>query len=86
MRYKLYLLLVTAFFVTMNVLLWRSEFGGRGRFGTPLPPETVSLASPGRRRSLPSPPKSCWGARERMASRKSSPAPPLSVSEPALVE
>ena len=41
MRYKIYFLVVTAFFVTMNVLLWRSEFSARGRFGTPLPPETV---------------------------------------------
>jgi hypothetical protein len=41
MRYKIYFLLVSAFFVTMNVLLWRSEFGGRGQFGTPLPAETV---------------------------------------------
>ena len=41
MRYKIYFLLVTAFFVTMNVLLWRSEFSARGRFGAPLPPETV---------------------------------------------
>jgi len=41
MRYKIYFLVVTAFFVTMNVLLWRSEFTARGRFGTPLPPETV---------------------------------------------
>ena len=41
MRYKIYFLVVSAFFVTMNVLLWRSEFSARGRFGTPLPPETV---------------------------------------------
>lgn len=41
MRYKIYFLVVTVFFVTMNVLLWRSEFSARGRFGTPLPPETV---------------------------------------------
>lgn len=41
MRYKIYFLVVAAFFVTMNVLLWRSEFSARGRFGTPLPPETV---------------------------------------------
>src|SRR6185436_6092760 len=41
MRYKIYFLVVTAFFVTMNVLLWRSEFSARGRFGTPLPPEAV---------------------------------------------
>jgi len=41
MRYKIYLLVVTAFFVTMNVLLWRSEYSARGRFGTTLPPEAV---------------------------------------------
>src|SRR6185436_3405606 len=33
--------LVTAFFLTMNVLLWRSEYGARGRLGAPLPSETV---------------------------------------------
>src|SRR5688572_14997120 len=41
MRYRVYFLLVTAFFVTMNVLLWRSEFGGRGQAGTPVPAELV---------------------------------------------
>lgn len=41
MRDKLPLVLVAAFFVTMNVLLWRSEFAARGRLGTPLPAETV---------------------------------------------
>jgi hypothetical protein len=41
MRYRLYFILVTAFFVTMNVLLWRSEFGARGRLGTPVPAEVV---------------------------------------------
>jgi hypothetical protein len=41
MRYKFSFLLVAAFFVTMNVLLWRSEFTARGRLGTPLPPEAV---------------------------------------------
>ena len=41
MRYKLCLLLVTAFFLTMNVLLWRSEYGARGHLGAPLPAETV---------------------------------------------
>jgi hypothetical protein len=34
------MLLVTAFFITMNVLLWRSEFGGR-HFGSSVPAETV---------------------------------------------
>ena len=33
--------MVTAFFVTMNVLLWRSEFGERGRLGAALPAEVV---------------------------------------------
>lgn len=41
MRYKISFLLVAAFFVTMNVLLWRSEFTARGRLGAALPPETV---------------------------------------------
>jgi len=41
MRYKIYFLIVTVFFVTMNVLLWRAEFSARGRFGTSLPLETV---------------------------------------------
>jgi hypothetical protein len=41
MRYRLFLFLVTAFFVTMNVLLWRSEFGGRGHMGSPVPLEVV---------------------------------------------
>ena len=41
MRDKVPLLLVSAFFVTMNVLLWRSEFGARGGLGTALPAETV---------------------------------------------
>jgi len=41
MRDKLPLLFVSAFFVTMNVLLWRSEFGSRSGRGTPLPAETV---------------------------------------------
>jgi hypothetical protein len=41
MRYRVYFLLVTGFFITMNVLLWRSEFGGRGRLGAPVPAELV---------------------------------------------
>ncbi len=41
MRPKISFLLVAAFFVTMNVLLWRSEFTARGQLGTPLPPATV---------------------------------------------
>lgn len=41
MRYRAFVLLVTAFFVTMNVLLWRSEFSARGRLGTPVPAEVV---------------------------------------------
>ena len=28
--------LITAFWLTMNVLLWRSEFGGRGQAGSPV--------------------------------------------------
>jgi len=41
MRARLPFLLVTAFFVTMNVLLWRSEFGERHSFGASLPAEGV---------------------------------------------
>ena len=41
MRYRLFFLTVTAFFVTMNVLLWRAEFGARSRYGSPVPAETV---------------------------------------------
>lgn len=41
MRYRAFVILVTAFFVTMNVLLWRSEFGARGRLGAPVPAEVV---------------------------------------------
>lgn len=41
MRYKISFLFITAFFITMNVLLWRSEFTARGRLGTPMPAETV---------------------------------------------
>jgi hypothetical protein len=41
MRYRLHFLLVTAFFITMNVLLWRSEFGGRGHLGAPVPADLV---------------------------------------------
>src|SRR5580765_931666 len=35
------LLLVTAFFITMNVLLWRSEFGVNHQFGASLPANGV---------------------------------------------
>jgi len=41
MRYRLFFLTVTVFFVTMNVLLWRAEFGARSRYGAPVPAETV---------------------------------------------
>src|SRR6266850_3161232 len=33
--------LVTGFFITMNVLLWRSEFGGHHQFGGSVPAEVV---------------------------------------------
>src|ERR1051325_9967405 len=49
MRYRAFVVLVTAFFVTMNVLLWRAEFGARSHAGTPVPPEVVgekALTSP----------------------------------------
>lgn len=38
---RLFFLLVTSFFVTMNVLLWRAEFAGRGQAGSTVPPEVV---------------------------------------------
>lgn len=41
MRFRITFLIVTAFFVTMNVLLWRSEYGVRGHQGSPLPSELV---------------------------------------------
>lgn len=41
MRFRITFLIVTAFFVTMNVLLWRSEYGARGHQGSPLPSELV---------------------------------------------
>jgi hypothetical protein len=41
MRYRIFFLIVTVFFVTMNVLLWRSEFGAQGHVGTPVPPEVI---------------------------------------------
>lgn len=41
MRFRLAFLIITAFFVTMNVLLWRSEYGARGQFGAPVPAELV---------------------------------------------
>ena len=41
MRFRLTFLAVAAFFVTMNVLLLRSEFGGRNRFGATVPPKIV---------------------------------------------
>ena len=41
MRSRLSFLLVTAFFVTMNVLLWRSEFGGHHQFGGSIPAEAA---------------------------------------------
>src|SRR5262245_26508705 len=41
MRYRLTLLAIVVFFVTMNGLLWRSEFTTRSRFTTPVPPGVV---------------------------------------------
>lgn len=41
MRFRVAFLVVTAFFVTMNVLLWRSEYGARGRFGGLVPADLV---------------------------------------------
>lgn len=34
-------LVIAAFWLTMNVLLWRSEFGGRGQAGSPVPVKVV---------------------------------------------
>ena len=33
--------LIALFWVVMNVLLWRSEMGGPGQGGTPVPPESI---------------------------------------------
>src|SRR5881397_216149 len=41
MRYRVFVVLVTSFFVTMNVLLWRAEFGARSHVGTSVPTEVV---------------------------------------------
>lgn len=41
MRFRIQFLLVTSFFITMNVLLWRAEYGTRGSSGTPVPPELI---------------------------------------------
>jgi hypothetical protein len=38
---RLWFLFVVLFFVAMNVLLWRSEFGGRHTLGSPVRPEVV---------------------------------------------
>jgi hypothetical protein len=38
---RLWFWMITLFFLLMNVLLWRSEFGGRHRLGSPVPPEVV---------------------------------------------
>jgi hypothetical protein len=38
---RLLFLTIVAFFATMNVLLWRVEFGGSDRFGSPVPVEVV---------------------------------------------
>ena len=40
MRYRIFITLVVGFFITMNVLLFRSEFGS-GRHGSPMPVATV---------------------------------------------
>jgi hypothetical protein len=38
---RLLFLLVTTFFVVMNVLLWRAEVAGRNKIGSPVPVHTV---------------------------------------------
>jgi hypothetical protein len=40
MRYRIFIVFVIGFFITMNVLLFRSEFGS-GRHGSPVPVATV---------------------------------------------
>lgn len=41
MRSRLIFLLAAAFFVTMNVLLWRTEYGTRGHSGASVPAELI---------------------------------------------
>jgi hypothetical protein len=41
MRYRILFTAIVALFVTMNVLLWRSEWVGRGRFGATVPARVV---------------------------------------------
>ena len=41
MRYRVFLVVITLFFGSMNVLLWRAEFGARTSAGTLVPPEVV---------------------------------------------
>src|SRR2546430_1338328 len=41
MIYRIALILVTAFWVTMNVLLWRAEYGQHGSAGNAVPAEVV---------------------------------------------
>lgn len=41
MRFRITFLIVTAFFITMNVLLWRSEYGARSQFGAAVPAELI---------------------------------------------
>ena len=38
---RVFFLLITSFFLTMNVLLWRAEFAGRGQPGSTVPLEMV---------------------------------------------
>ena len=41
MVYRAALILITLFWITMNVLLWRAEYGGRLAPGTPVPADLV---------------------------------------------
>ena len=41
MRYRLSFFIIAAFFLTMNALLWRSEFASKSRFTAPVPPIVV---------------------------------------------
>ena len=38
---RLMLILVTLFWLTMNALLWRAEFGGGRAAGSPVPPQFI---------------------------------------------
>ena len=41
MRFRILCWVITLFFLTMNTLLWRSEFAGYGQLGTPIPADVI---------------------------------------------